>query len=61
MGLEATAGRHELHAILMTRAQFWTRPSRATAHSRCMDLVAIAVAVAFFAALLLVVEGLDRV
>jgi len=61
MSLEAKAGRHELHAILMARRQFWMRPSRATAHSRCMDLIAIAIAVAFFAAMLLAVEGLDRV
>jgi hypothetical protein len=36
-------------------------PSRPVAHSRCMDIIAIAIAVVFFAAMLLFVEGLDRV
>jgi hypothetical protein len=37
------------------------RPSRAGAHSGRMDIIAIAIAVVFFAAMLLLVEGLDRV
>jgi hypothetical protein len=45
----------------MAAGRFSTRPSRRLAHSRCMDIIAIAIAVVFFAALLLVVEGLDRV
>jgi hypothetical protein len=45
----------------MTQASFCTRPSRRIADSLGMDLVAVAIAVVFFAATLLVIEGLDRV
>jgi tRNA pseudouridine-54 N-methylase len=45
----------------MARARFSMQPSRPPAHSGRMDIIAVAIAVAFFAAMLLVVEGLDRI
>jgi hypothetical protein len=51
----------DLHSIWMRWPRFCMRPSRPKAHSPCMDLLAVAIAVVFFAALLLLIEGLDRV
>jgi hypothetical protein len=45
----------------MAKGRFSTRPPWPVAHSRCMDIIAIVIAVVFFAAMLLFVEGLDRV
>jgi hypothetical protein len=37
------------------------RPVRATTHHVAMDVVAIAIAVAFFAAMLLLIRAIDRI
>jgi hypothetical protein len=45
----------------MPEPRFCTRASRRRADSAGMDVIAIVIGVAFFAAMVLFIEGLDRV
>jgi hypothetical protein len=51
----------DLYEICTPQADFGTRPVRATTHHVAMDVVAIAIAVAFFAAMLLLIRAIDRI
>jgi hypothetical protein len=50
-----------LYEICTPQADFGTRPVRATTHHVAMDVVAIVIAVAFFAAMLLLIKAIDRI
>jgi hypothetical protein len=53
--------RRRLYGICTRRPRSCTRAARRRTHDDVMDAVAILLAVAVFAALLALVEGLDRV
>jgi hypothetical protein len=55
------APRADLYEICTTRADFGTRRVRAPTHHTGMDAVAVAIAVAFFAAMLLLIKAIDRI
>jgi hypothetical protein len=50
-----------LDSILMSGRRIFTRPARRRADSHRMDLVALALGLIFFVALVFLLEGLDRI